>query len=272
MKNQGAFAVISAFLLLVGVAAMPALAGTVTSVIEDKPVDDTPSSGGVMPESTGGPDPFGYTFIDSAEPTGPTYVWYDISGTGTDMGLTDDSHFYPIALPFTFDFYGTGYTNIAVGSNGVVYFEDTYLGLANTCLPDTNTYGVNTFIAVYWDDLNPSSAGSVYYEIIGTAPDRRLVVQFDGVVNYGTSDPITVQAILFEGSNNILLQYADPSTEAGSGATVGIQGDPTTNALEYSCDTAALTADLAICFAHPGGDDPNCSATVPVDLQTMSVE
>lgn len=265
--------VASAAAVLVGMIAQPVAAqGTAFTTVEDKSIDVGPGGSGAMPDSTGGPDPFGYTFIDSAEPGGPTFDWYDISTTGTDMGLTDDSHFYPITLPFTFDFYGTGHTEIAVGSNGVVYFEDVYLGLANTCLPGTNSYGVNTFIAVYWDDLNPSVGGAVYYEIIGTAPDRRLIVQWQDVPNFGTTDPITVQAVLFEGSNNIRLQYLDPSSEAGSGATVGIQGDATTNALEYSCDAASLSPDLAICFAHPAGGDPTCSASVPVELQRLEVE
>jgi hypothetical protein len=133
---------------------------------------------------------------------------------------------------------------------------------------------VDTFIAVYWDDLNPSDGGAVYYEIIGTAPNRRLIVQWQDVPHYGSggADTITVQAVLFEEYSNILLQYQDPSSEAGAEATVGIQNDTTTNALEYSCDTAALSAGLAVCFAPPGSDDPNCSAPIPVELQSYTVE
>lgn len=51
---------------------------------------------------TGGPDAFGYTFIDSDEPAGPAFDWTDISGTGTPLGLSDDSFFYPVNLPFDF--------------------------------------------------------------------------------------------------------------------------------------------------------------------------
>jgi hypothetical protein len=202
-------------------------------------------------------DAFGYTCVDSNEAGGPTFDWIDISATGTDMGLSDDSHFYPITLPFSFNFYGTDHNQVAVGSNGTVYFEDAYMGFSNTAIPASNSYGVNDFIAVYWDDLNPGSAGAVYYEVVGEAPLRKLIVQWEGVPNYGTSDAVTAQAILFEGTNNILVQYLDPSGEAGSGATTGIQGDTATG-LQYGYNTAHLSADLAVCYVYPGSTDPTC--------------
>ena len=139
MRCQGFSVVMIASLILAlfsAIPAQPAFAeGTVYSVVEDKADDGGGSLGGEMPDGVGGPDPFGYTYIDSVEPGGPTYSWWDISGTGTDMGLSDDSYYWSITLPFTFDFYGTGYTEVAVGSNGVIYFMDVYLGLTNVCLP-----------------------------------------------------------------------------------------------------------------------------------------
>ena len=199
-----------------------------------------------FPETAGGPDPFGYTFLDSNEPDGPMFDCMDISATGTDLALGDDDHYYAIALPFDFDFYGTAYNQVAVGSNGTVYFEDNYLGLANVCIPGTNSYGTDTFIAGYWDDLNPSSGGAVYAEVVGVAGSQQLIVQWEAVPHFGnTADTVTYQVILYEGTNNIRIQYADPSSEAGSGATEGIQGDPMTG-LEYACDLGGLTSSLAI--------------------------
>jgi hypothetical protein len=196
--------------------------------------------------STGGPDDFGYRWIDSYEPNGPVYNWIEINATGTNMNLTDDSHFW--AIPFTFDFYGTSYDSIAVGSNGTVYFEDNYLGLANETIPGPNGYGVHTFIAVYWDDLNPDAGGAVYYEIMGDT----LVVEWDSVAHYGsTTDFIKAQALLIASSGDIILQYYDPSSEAGSGATVGIQGIdtfPPVWGLEYLYDNPILDTALAIRF------------------------
>ena len=196
---------------------------------------------------SGGPDAFGYRWKDSDDPGGPMYAWREIGATGTNMNLSDDSYFFPINLPFSFKFYGVEYNQIAVGSNGTVYFEDSYLGYGNTAIPGTNSYGVNTFIAVYWDDLDPGSGGGVYYEIQGTAPNRVLVVEWHEVPIYSTGNPISVEALLFERTGKILLQYEEVSSDAGNGATVGIQASPTLG-LQYLYNSPALHDSLAVEF------------------------
>jgi hypothetical protein len=202
-------------------------------------------------EGLGGPDSYGYTFISSDEPGGPSFNWIEISQTGTNLNLTDDSSVFPISLPFNFNFYNTNYTQAAVGSNGTVYFSNQYLGLSNVCIPGTNTYGVQRFIALYWDDLYPSGTNNVYYKIVGSAPNRMLVVQWQHVLHYGSStDFVTAQAQLLE-NGDILLLYANPSSEAGSNAIVGIQNDISTG-LAYLCRQASLHSGLAILFTRNG--------------------
>ena len=65
--------------------------------------------------NSGGPDFFGYSYIDSfetdeyGEPIGPVYDFEDIAATGNQLFLEDDmsvSH----GIGFTFNFYGTDYT------------------------------------------------------------------------------------------------------------------------------------------------------------------
>jgi hypothetical protein len=196
----------------------------------------------------GGPDAGGYYYFDNQEAGGPAFDWIEISGTGTNLNLGDDGHYFPISLPFNFDFYGVNYSQIAVGSNGTVYFEDDYLGLSNICIPGISGYGVDSFIAVYWDDLCPDSSGNVYYKIVGSAPNRKLIVQWQNVRHYGTSDTLTAQAQLSE-NGDILLLYADPSSEAGVSGTVGIQNDTQTG-LQYLCTESGLPAGLAVLFTR----------------------
>lgn len=263
----------------VSATATPAVSGGVhlQSYTEPKPESPAASSlGRASDESFVGPDGFGYSVTDSNDAIGPTFQWQDISSTGVDLTLADDAYAYPISLPFTFNFYGQDYDAVAVGSNGVLYFEDSYLGLDNTSIPQANSYDVPSFVAVYWDDLDPGEAGAVYYQIVGTAPARRLIVQWQGVPLFGDpADTLTAQAILFEATNDILVQYLNPSSEAGARATEGIQGDVTTGIL-YGYDQPILTSDLALCYAFPGnatdcsGDGLVLEKTVGLDSGTCS--
>jgi subtilisin family serine protease len=226
----------------------------VRSGVESHSVKETGTPNGTFIDAKGqgGPDPCGYTFIDSDEPGGPSFNWIEISGTGTNLNLSDDTYFFPINLPFNFNFYDTDYTQVAVGSNGAVYFMNQYMTLSNVCIPGSNDSGIQQFIALYWDDLYPSGANNVYYKIVGSAPNRILVVQWQNVSHYGSSgDAVTVQAQLLENSD-ILLLYANPSSEAGAEATVGIQNDVSTG-LEYLCNQASLHSGLAILFTRGGG-------------------
>ncbi|MGB7053854.1 MAG: hypothetical protein WBE28_00875, partial [bacterium] len=199
--------------------------------------------------STGGPDDFGYTWIDSEAPGGPVFNWVDISGTGTATNAGDDDEIWPI--PFTFTFYGMTFDTIGISSNGAIYFEDlTYWPLSNYALP----YGsyTNQFIALYWDDLNPASTNSddIYWQVVG----NQLVIQYNNIVHYGTSDTLMMELILDGGNGNILMQYLDASSEAGSGATVGIQGDTTVSPvwyLEFLYNSADLQDNYAILFEAP---------------------
>ena len=204
--------------------------------------------------SKGGPDAGDYIFIDSDEPNGPSFDWIEIAGTGTNLNLDDDEHYFGIELPFGFPLYASDYNQVAVSSNGTIYFEDQYFGFNNCCIPCSANYDVEPFIAVYWDNLYPSPGGddNVYYAVVGDEPNRILVVQWENVSHYnyfGSQDWLTCQAQLFEKSGDILLLYADPSLEAGSFATVGIQRDRDCG-LNYLCNQAGLHPGLAILFAY----------------------
>ena len=192
-----------------------------------------------------GPDAFGYTASNEVP-----FVFEDISATGTNLGLTDDSYFYGInSGTFNFQFYGNSYSTFAVGSNGTVYFENNYLGLSNKPIPGPTGYTPARFIAIYWDDLNPGAGGSVLYEFLGSGASERLVVQWQSVPHYFSSDPVTAQATLFQ-NGDIRLSYLNPSSRAGSGATVGIQNDPSLG-LQWSHNQPILTAGESILFSVP---------------------
>ncbi len=202
--------------------------------------------------ATGGPDAYGYTWIDSDEPSGPSYAWTSIAGSGTDTELGDDSE-YSIPLPFTFTFYGRGYSQVTVGDGALLLGHSTAINNRNQCIPGNNADGDDALILPLWDDLNTeeSPGGGVYWEIRGTSPFRQLVVQYEQVPHYGSSTLFSFQVILEESTNSVLMQYAtatgDDAFSGGASATVGIQDSPYVG-LEYSCETAALHDGLVILF------------------------
>src|SRR5262245_13255963 len=73
----------------------------------------------------------------------------DLSGFTTLSGNDATAN---VTLPFTFTVEGTGYTTIAISTNGWIEFGTNTSGSSdpnNTCLP-TGSH-TNPFLAVYWD-------------------------------------------------------------------------------------------------------------------------
>src|SRR3989304_9358336 len=76
--------------------------------------------------NTGGPDAYGYTWIDSNEPGGPTYSWFDISVIGNPVtGLGDDNIIGPKPLGGFFQYYWYQVDKCWIGSNGYLSFGNS---------------------------------------------------------------------------------------------------------------------------------------------------
>jgi subtilisin family serine protease len=156
------------------------------------------------------------------------YSWIEATGL-TPLGLADNGVSSPQRLPFSFKYYGQTYSTIYIGANGVLGFSATGLDTTdNVSLPSTTT--PNGIICPYWDNLNPAAGGNVYAGFIGDAPLRKYVVSWVNVPRNSTPVAITFQAILEEGSSQMVFQYLDtqPATSRGGGkrATIGVE-DPT---------------------------------------------
>src|SRR6185369_11851275 len=79
----------------------------------------------------------------------------------------------------------------------------------------------NDMIAPYWDDWNPGAGGDVFYLTLGNAPNRRLVVMWNQVLHFGTTNTATFEVVLFETTNNIEFRYA--ATNPTDTPTIGIE-------------------------------------------------
>lgn len=188
----------------------------------------------------------------------------EITYTGTNTGLSgDDVGAGPFNLGFTFNYYGTNYTQAYVNINGTITFGTSYNGYSNGALSST---GPNNTIYAFWDDLNTNGAQNIYYATVGSAPNRKFVTQWTNIYFHGTSIQLgTFQIILYEGTNTIKLQYRDllgGSRALGNSATVGIKKDSATYE-QFSNETASLTQGQAILYTPNGSNDyiPNTSST-----------
>ena len=198
-----------------------------------------PRPGRAPARGSGGPDAFGYTWVDSDDPAGPTYSWREISGSGTAVVLTDDDHI-EVALPFTFPFYAELELLVSIGSNGYLTFGSDGDDYSNDPIPDSWT--PNNIVAPFWDDLDPESGGAIYYYHDAVAEE--FIVQYDAVYDYYGDGPYTFEVVL-KSDGSILFLY-DDITGAPASATVGIEDASGTTGLEVVFNSAYITSGLAV--------------------------
>ncbi|MCI0643626.1 MAG: carboxypeptidase regulatory-like domain-containing protein [Chloroflexi bacterium] len=173
----------------------------------------------------------------------------------------------PRALPFPFPFYGETHTLAFVSQDGYLFFSGSGSTLDNSAVPSATA--PNDAIYPFWDNmfwgcscLEPQP--SLRTELLGTAPDRRFVIEWRNVrtVRFpgnGLTTWINVEVVLFE-NGQILFQYShiDPTVpvQQGSQATVGIENQDGTVAFQYSFNEALLSDATAILFQAGGGPPP----------------
>lgn len=201
--------------------------------------------GSVPIDGSGGPDAAGYRWRDSDEAGGPQFSWIDVRSAGTAVTLTDEQNAGPFPLGFNFEFYGNVYNTIRICSNGWLSFTSTSTAYTNSGIPTTSD--PNNALYPFWDDLDPSSGGTVHY--YADAANQRFVVQFTDVPHYGTSEPgtYTFQVIL-KATGEVLYQYLDMRQTLGS-ATIGIENSTGTIALQVVANAAYVHNNLAILFS-----------------------
>jgi hypothetical protein len=209
--------------------------------------------------NAGGPDDWGYLWIDSDAPGGPTFDWINIETTGTDitLGLADDNFIGPFPLPFTFPFYDSSYTEFYVGSNGIIGFGPTayYDSLGHVALPATASTVPKNIISWCWDDLDitdpDNPGGKVVYRTVGSdfVIEYARYPEFEFPPNPG--DVITAEIILSP-NGDIKLQYQTiaPGFDI-LGNTIGMQNRSGTMGLTVAINTNYLHDNLAVQIIRP---------------------
>jgi subtilisin family serine protease len=166
------------------------------------------------------------------------YDWVDASSSpnATFSVANEGYRSVPLStLPspaFTFNFGGTNYTSTTLHDNGFIS-----LGANKNTNPPSSPEGnykynfrlpgnskPDNFIAPFWDDLTGGGA-AIFVKTIGSAPSRQFVIEYSGIQRVGVTANLNFEVILFEGSNNIKMQYRalTGTGSDGSSATVGLE-------------------------------------------------
>ena len=190
---------------------------------------------------------------DAARPDVETYH------QGTDAGASgDDSYSDVIDIGFSFTFFQNTYTQLYATTNGVLEIDESaYAAYYEREIPNVNV--PNNMIAAFWDDLMsyPALNSVILYKTIGTEPNRKLVVQWTNYGYYNSDLPMgTFQAVLYEGSNVVQLQYRQLLSEGrsfGESAAIGIENGSGTAGVQYCYHSTCLSEWQAISFT-PDGD------------------
>lgn len=210
-------------------------------------------------DAIGGPDGYGYYYVDNQNGDTTSYSWIELRGdnqaTWVDFENADDGT-ATIPLSFNFPFYGVHYPTLNVCTNGFITFEDNRFSASNQCFPASSLGG--PAIAMFWDDLhlhfgeNQQNDNTVAWRDFGDY----VVIQFDEVGHYGfptpPADNFTFECILYA-NGSIKLQYQDMNYAVYAGSqSIGIQQSTSGTSLQYVCNNGSLEDGRAVWFYRSG--------------------
>jgi|GEM_PF-865818 len=229
-----------------GASMLPGTDTTVTSTIynnTDAPINFSfPDYVVTGSRSGGGPDAYGYRWIDSDE-SNLSWSWTEISQTGTEVtGLMDDNIVGPFDIGFDFPFYNHTRNQFWINSNGLIQFNNALINFANGPIP-TGLPTQRDFIAGLWDDLNLNDPESkVYYQNF----DEQTVIQFQGVKHYMETGYVTFEIIIR--INGTILINIKNFTEnfITNTCTIGIQSPEANVGLQVAFNQQYIHPELTI--------------------------
>jgi uncharacterized repeat protein (TIGR01451 family) len=201
-----------------------------------------------------GVGPLFYRYLDSYVP-GITFSWVPTTGASLKLALigTADTGFGVVPLAFPFTYYGHVFTRTLATTNGLVLFNDQP-DPGFTVAPIPTAGGLDNFAACLWEDqVVASAAQGIWYETVGLAPNRSVVITFLLQQYDSPNAQYLYQLLLIEGTNNLKCQYAGVPG-GGANATVGLEGPAGVTGVQYFTKRQVapfigpLEAGLAILF------------------------
>ena len=169
-----------------------------------------------------------------------TIVANGVANVPLSGGSLDDGGWSGIPIGFSYNFFGTTFSSISAGTNGLLMFGPVpgYSSAAG----QLGQYSFNTVGGVFPNINNPgnvialmaadqyfgsgtagSATGTLKYWNDGVAPTRRFIIQYENVNSCcGAANPtFTAQAVLFETTGIVEIHILSKNNSAAS--TVGLQ-------------------------------------------------
>lgn len=193
----------------------------------------------------------------------------------TNTGLRgDDSYAGPFPIGFEFTYWGKTHTNFYASTNGLLQFASPTSSYTNSCLAANS---LPSTIFAYWDDLRTDVSGqisgTIHYDTVGEAPNRKLIVQWTNMYFFGSNLPMgTFQAVLSEGSNTVALNYRYllGVDAQGKSATIGMtSANGAFN--QIGCNTVGtIHAEQSILFTPDGAGGYTVDLASPYEFLDIS--
>lgn len=232
------------------------------------------------------PDSFGYRWIDNQGSDSPvnggagpdfTALWQDISTSGTAMSISNDEQATQFACPMIIRLYGENFGTPPQGSSIQVVGSD--VGVSSNCflrllpsggsmlstpwtttsLPAGSLSGAG-IIALAWGDQMGGGGSTSQWQVVGTAPNRKLIVQWS---NWGPccggpfNSTLQLQVGESDGFSDSEIVYLYQTSLSFNNTVVGIQSRSGSVGLQYS---GTPSANYAIRFAN------NATPATPANL------
>jgi hypothetical protein len=209
----------------------------------------------------------GYYFANSTPSGGglgyqPVFEWVDISTTGQTPTFSNaDDGYATVDIGFTFNFFGNDYTQVSLGTNGLIMFTNP---TGTTCWEFTipGSDEPNDCIAMMAEDLHTANIPSLCY--YGNDELGNFVYTVMMWNDYSdSSEYMDIQVILYP-TGRIKIQYnnyVNPNGDTGQNSlygdgTIGIENMTGTIGHQYSCDGVGgpVNDQMALCYALTPSD------------------
>lgn len=167
------------------------------------------------------------------------YQPYSFTGGHPVLVRQDDLWSQVVPIGFNFNFYGASYSNLVVGSNGNISFNTAYAGMSDPWAFNGNSIPsvllpLNSIFGAY-RDIDNTNIGSITYQLMGSAPHRVFVVNYDSVPLYGSPHSVShtqaidsslsvFQIVLYEGCNAIEVYIHHSPSDHGWNSGLGLIG------------------------------------------------